>query len=84
MYPVPGGYLYKWPHRGGDPPEGFTVEPGGWDHQHCDACNRTIGIDDIAWLTVRGSIFQLCPYCYRRVCQFKRRVPPKKHRRNRS
>ena len=70
MYPVPGGYLYKWPqHRGAEPPDGFRVEPGGWDHEHCDACSRTIRVGGTAWLTVRGSAAQLCPYCYRRVRQ---------------
>jgi hypothetical protein len=72
-YPVVGGYLVKWPHDGGVvPTEGFWVEPGGWDHQHCDGCNRTIGVGGTVWLTVRGSWGQLCPYCHRRVAQFGR------------
>jgi len=68
VYPVEGGYTYKWPRIGAAaPPEGFEVEPGGWDHEHCDACNRTINVGGSAWLTTRGSFYQLCPYCYRRV-----------------
>ena len=68
VYPVEGGYIYKWPRLPGvATPEGFAVEPGGWDHEHCDGCNRTIRIDGSAWLTTRGSYYELCPYCYRRV-----------------
>ena len=70
IYPVLGGFIYKWPHYiGGQPPEGFAVEADGWDHQHCDACSRTINVGKTAWLTVRGSSVQICPYCYRRVAQ---------------
>ncbi len=73
IYPIKGGYLFKWPYMGAAGPlEGFRVEVGGWDHEHCSACNRNIEIDGTAWLTARGSYFQLCPYCYRRVVQFRR------------
>jgi len=86
MYPVTGGYLYKWPYGAGDEvPEGFAVEAGGWDHVHCDACNRTMNAGGTVWLTVRGSFVQLCPYCYRRAMQLgavrggapRRRVGPR-------
>jgi hypothetical protein len=71
VYPVEGGYLYKWRYTCEQPPpEGFEVEADGWDHEHCDACNRTIAVGGTAWLTERGSFFQLCPYCYRRVVQY--------------
>jgi hypothetical protein len=73
IYPVEGGYLYKWPRTGAATPgEGFEVEAGGWDHEHCDACDRTIGDGGTAWLTERGSLYQLCPYCYRRLRQLGR------------
>jgi len=72
-YPVKGGYLYKWPYTdAAAPPAGFVVEAGGWDHEHCDACNRNIEVGGTAWLTERGSCFQLCPYCHRRVVQLGR------------
>lgn len=68
LYPVGGGYLIKWRDNGeGLPSEDFWIESGGWDHEHCDACNRNIEDNGTAWLTMRGSFFQLCPYCYRRV-----------------
>lgn len=72
LYPVKGGYLVKWKHEGeGVPSEDFWIESGGWDHEHCDVCNRNIEVNGTAWLTVRGSPFQLCPYCYRRVQQLR-------------
>jgi hypothetical protein len=70
IYPVPGGFLYKWPHSpGGVSVAGFEVEVGGWDNEHCDACGRIISVGGTAWLTIRGSAAQICPYCYRRIGQ---------------
>jgi hypothetical protein len=73
-YPVEGGdYLVKWPHTGAvDLVEGFWVEPGGWDHEHCSACNRHIEVGRTFWQTAHGSCIWLCPYCYRRVRQLSR------------
>jgi hypothetical protein len=69
LYPVAGAHLVKWPHAGGPVPEGCTIEPGGWDHEHCDGCNRHINVGGTFWQTARGSCFWLCPYCYRRLRQ---------------
>lgn len=72
LYPVKGGYLVKWPYSGDRlPSTDFWIEPGGWDHEHCDACHRTIKVGDTAWLTVRGTPHQLCLHCYRRVVQLR-------------
>jgi hypothetical protein len=73
-YPVEGGaYLVKWIHRGpAAAAEGFWIEAGGWNHEHCDACNRHIPVGRTLWQTVRGSIIWLCPYCYRRLLQLGR------------
>jgi hypothetical protein len=74
LYPVEGGCLVKWRDNGeGLPSADFWIEPGGWDHEHCDACDRNIEVNGTAWLTVRGSFFQLCPYCYRRVQHLRHR-----------
>lgn len=70
LYPVDGAHLIKWPHTGGPVPDGCAVEPGGWDHEHCDGCNRHINAGRTFWQTARGSCFWLCPYCYRRLGQF--------------
>jgi len=62
--------LVKWPHTGETAlPEGLWIEPGGWDHEHCDGCNRHIRVGRTFWQTAAGSCFWLCPYCYRRLRQ---------------
>jgi hypothetical protein len=72
-YPVEAGHLVKWRHDGEIPSEDFWIETGGWNHEHCDGCNRSIEVEGTAaWLTVRGSFYKLCPYCYRRVAQLGR------------
>jgi len=69
-YPSDSGYVIKWPYDGSEPPsEGFRIEPKGWDHEHCDACNRTISLGSRVWLTLRGSFYVLCRYCHRRMVQ---------------
>jgi hypothetical protein len=70
-YPVEGGaYLLKWPHTGEVAlPEGAWLEPGGWDHEHCDGCNRSILRGATFWQTASGSCFWLCSSCYRRLRQ---------------
>ena len=71
VYPLDGGeYVVKWPYRGGVVPgREFRIEPGGWDHEHCDGCNRSINVGRTFWQTARGSVYWLCPYCYRRTRQ---------------
>jgi len=66
LYPVAGAHLVKWPHLGGAVPEDCTVEPDGWDHEHCDGCDRSINAGRTFWQTARGACFWLCPYCFRR------------------
>jgi hypothetical protein len=63
-YPVEGGgYLVRWPHTGGAAPGvSLRVEPGGWDHEHCDGCNRHIEVGRTFWQTAPGSCFWLCPF----------------------
>jgi hypothetical protein len=73
-YPVEGGHLVKWPYE--DEPFDatyFRVEAGGWDHEHCSACNRTIAAEQSCWITERGSFFVLCDGCRRRVTNLSRR-----------
>jgi hypothetical protein len=42
-FPVSGGWKVKCPYVGQEfDGELFTIEEGGWDHVHCDLCNRTI------------------------------------------
>ena len=73
-YPVEGGYVVKWPHDGSHLESAdFSVEAGGWDHEHCDACNRTIRVGGLAWITARAPYYALCRYCFRRLAQIQRK-----------
>jgi hypothetical protein len=72
FYPVAGGQMVKWPWQGDSPdPEQFRVEAGGWDHEHCAACNATIEVDAGCWITRHGSFFVLCEACHRRLNRLK-------------
>lgn len=73
MFPVEGNaHLIKWPHSEKDTlPEGHSIETGGWDHEHCDGCNRHIDAGRTFWQTVSDPCFWLCPYCYRRLQQLR-------------
>jgi hypothetical protein len=70
-YSVEGdAHLVKWPHTNEVTlPEGHALESGGWDHEHCDGCNRHILVGRTFWQTASGSCFWLCAYCYRRLRQ---------------
>jgi hypothetical protein len=67
FYPVEGAHLVKWPHTGGEVPEGCTLEPGGWDHEHCDACNGHICAGESFWQTADEPCVWLCAACYRQL-----------------
>jgi hypothetical protein len=70
-YPEEGGtHLVKWPHTGeGTLAEGHWLEPGGWDHEHCDGCDRHIRPGRTFWQAEADPCYWLCPYCYRRLRQ---------------
>lgn len=74
IYPLGGDrYQVRWPHASGDlASEGVSLLAGGWDHEHCDGCNRNIEVGETFWQTARGSCYWLCPYCYRRLQQLAR------------
>ena len=45
-------------------PEGVTAVPGGWDHEHCDLCNKHIDDGDKFWLFEDQRPERLCVDCY--------------------
>jgi hypothetical protein len=59
-YPTESGHLVKWPYEG-EPfdPQQFRVEERGWDHEHCSACQASLGTNVNCWITKRGSFFVL-------------------------
>jgi hypothetical protein len=69
FYPVEGAHLVKWPYLGGEVPKGCTIEPEGWDHEHCDGCNGHINAEQLFWQTIDEPCTWLCEDCYRRLQQ---------------
>jgi hypothetical protein len=68
LYPVERGYVVKWPYGGEEyDPQHFRIEPGGWDHEHCEACNAKIEPEDELWRTEGYSLSILCGQCYDRL-----------------
>jgi hypothetical protein len=64
-YPTEGGHFVKMPHqRGGVPIENFQVEPGGWDHVHCDGCRGHIKTGEQCWVTSDTIFSVICDSCY--------------------
>ena len=68
LFPVEsGGSLIKWPYANQEfDPRHHRIEPGGWDHEHCEACNANIGAGDECWFTTDESTSILCGSCYDR------------------
>ena len=69
LYPVEGAHMVKWPYTGGPVPDGCAVEPGGWDHEHCDACNGHINTGTSFWQTADEPCRWLCPDCHSALVQ---------------
>ncbi len=73
LYPADSGYLLKWPYQGqAYDPNLFRIELGGWDHEHCSVCDATIEVDEVCWITKRGSFYVLCRPCHRRLTRLGR------------
>ena len=67
-YPVSGGHNVLFPYEGGDyDQERFTLEQGGWNHEHCKACARLIPPMTECWVTQSGRYFVLCQLCHSEV-----------------
>jgi hypothetical protein len=59
----------RWviPHDGGPYDASvFSLEPNGWDHTTCDACNVRLWPQDLRYVTSSGPYIELCPGCYRK------------------
>jgi hypothetical protein len=68
LYPTESGFVLKWPYQGqAYDPNVFRLEPGGWDHEHCSACEASIKTNETCWITKRGSFYVLCKLCGRRL-----------------
>jgi hypothetical protein len=68
-YPLEGGHRLLIRYDGGAyDPAYFTVEPGGWDHEHCDRCAENIPSMTLCWVTERDPYVLLCNTCHDAVC----------------
>lgn len=67
-YPKDGGHDVKMPFQGSVPPSpSFTIEPGGWNHDHCDVCETTIDAGQLCWMTQEEQPALICDACYERL-----------------
>lgn len=67
-YPTEGGHLVKMPYQGDPVPmEHFRVEPGGWDHEHCDRCGGRVVVGERIWVTSNADFAVLCGNCYEAI-----------------
>jgi hypothetical protein len=63
-YPVEGGHRVLVPNEGAPFSEDhFTIEPGAWDHDHCDHCRTRIPAMTLCWVTRSGRYLVLCITC---------------------
>jgi hypothetical protein len=68
-FPIEGGNLVKCPCVVDTYDESlFKLEKGGWDHEHCDSCGRTIDVGDSYWVAEDANEFILiCNVCHQRL-----------------
>ena len=67
-YPTEGGHFVKMPYQGDPVPmEHFRVEPGGWDHEHCDGCGGRVNPGEECWVTGEADFELICDTCYRKL-----------------
>jgi hypothetical protein len=70
FYPKDGGNLVKCPAVVENFDKNlFTIEKGGWDHEHCDNCGTTIDVGESYWVSETDEIIFICNGCYRKLQQ---------------
>ena len=65
-FPVDGGHCVLIPYDGREYDECvFSIEPGGWDHEHCKVCREPIPAMTLCYNTEPGQPYiLLCVDCY--------------------
>jgi hypothetical protein len=67
-YPVPGGHEAKVEYHSVAGSEHlFRFEKGGWDHEHCDFCSRSIPAGKTCWTTPDRDFVVFCDECYEKL-----------------
>jgi hypothetical protein len=66
-FPFEGGWKVVCPYTGQDfNSDRFTVEKGGWEHEHCDGCQGTIGVGDHCWVAeTEDECYVICDNCHK-------------------
>ena len=67
-YPVAGGHRVLIPHEADEYDSSqFTIEPGAWDHEHCDSCGEHIPAMTLCHVTEPEQPYiLLCAACFER------------------
>jgi hypothetical protein len=63
-YPVSGGFNVKFPLPDGIDRTIFSIEAGGWNHIHCELCNRDIRDSTSYWRSETAKVACICEPCY--------------------
>ena len=68
-FPVDGGNVVKCPSVVDTYDERlFKLEKGGWDHEHCDSCGRTINVGEPCWAAEEADeFFLICDVCHQEL-----------------
>ena len=67
-FPTEGGHLVKCPVIEGEfDKEIFSVEEGGWDHEHCIKCSGDIHAGDTCWLAEKDRGVLICDECCKKL-----------------
>jgi hypothetical protein len=68
-FPHEGGWKVICPYFGQDfDPDLFTIEAGGWKHEHCDGCQSTISVGDSCWVAeTQDESFIICGNCHSKL-----------------
>jgi len=67
-FPVEGGHRVQILFEGGQYDRNrFVFVEGGWDHEHCRRCQRTIEPMTLCWVTEGGPFMLLCIDCHTSV-----------------
>lgn len=68
-FPHEGGWKVVCPYTGQDfNSDLFAVENGGWEHEHCDACQGTISVGDSCRVAqTPDECFVICGNCYSKL-----------------
>lgn len=68
-YPSEGGWKIVCPYTGqGFNPDLFTVEEGGWRHEHCYICESMIGVGDRCWVAeTQEEDYLICGNCHQKL-----------------